>query len=406
MDLHLELLLPWFDVGLQICSSLGGYWGVAGNVEENQIKSNIVDDEAQQHHWISPESAALVQHAKNAPSWSERSKDGHDKSRGSVPAVSHMHHLLCGSLCTGNAKAAGGCVNCIIQPDEKNFPTFLRSTVFPILLCCGRSGYFSLWTTERGISCHFLPSFRVWLTKNLAHTDANARNADQALRIVAKLRHGSDARPVHPAVKGELQPWRGQQSHQSAKLHLFYGAVPTTCTPTCVRDGKTQQQHLFGDKYFTRFHWNIQTKTAGGRYREALLVCQGFVFKCNSVNLPKASTACEQRAVRGELWRKLTLWCWPLVLKNSTVPQSLAPNFHLTWSWLPWQRYHSSFEKRNGEKITVKGRPPAAGMPQWNKYLLEAGWPGLASLRWEWSIAMKHRSIPRGSNFYLMTLEL
>lgn len=150
----------------------------------------------------------------------------------------------------------------------------------------------------------------------------------------------------------------------------------------------------------------FKQRQQGGRYREALLVCQGFVFKCNSVNLPKASTACEQRAVRGELWRKLTLWCWPLVLKNSTVPQSLAPNFHLTWSWLPWQRYHSSFEKRNGEKITVKGRPPAAGMPQWNKYLLEAGWPGLASLRWEWSIAMKHRSIPRGSNFYLMTLEL
>lgn len=69
--------------------------------------------------------------------------------------------------------------------------------------------YFSLWTTERGISCPFLPSFRLWLTKNLAHTDANARDADQALRIVTKLRHGSDARPVHPAVKGELQPWRG-----------------------------------------------------------------------------------------------------------------------------------------------------------------------------------------------------
>lgn len=58
--LHLELLLPWFDVGLQICSSLGGYRSIAGNVEENQIKSNIVGDEAQQHHWISPEAAALV----------------------------------------------------------------------------------------------------------------------------------------------------------------------------------------------------------------------------------------------------------------------------------------------------------------------------------------------------------
>lgn len=105
----------------------------------------------------------------------------------------------------------------------------------------------------------------MWLTKNLAHTDANARDADQALRIVTKLRHGSDARPVHPAVKGERQPWWGQQSHQSDELHLFYGAVPTTRTPTCVRDGGTQQQHLFGDKYFTCFHWNIQKQEGGGR---------------------------------------------------------------------------------------------------------------------------------------------
>lgn len=66
------LFSPGFDVGLQICSSLWGYRGVAGNVEKNQIKSNKVGEEAQQHHRVSPEAAALVQHPKSAASWSDR----------------------------------------------------------------------------------------------------------------------------------------------------------------------------------------------------------------------------------------------------------------------------------------------------------------------------------------------
>lgn len=93
--LKVELFVPGFNVGLQICSSVWGYRSVAGNVEENQVKSNKVGDESQQHHRISPEAAAFVQHAKNAPSWSDKSKDGRDKSRGRVPAVSQMCHHLC-----------------------------------------------------------------------------------------------------------------------------------------------------------------------------------------------------------------------------------------------------------------------------------------------------------------------
>lgn len=65
---------PGFDVGLQICSGLWGYRGVAGDVEKNQIKSNKVDEEAQQHHRVSAEAAALVQDPKKAASWSDGAK--------------------------------------------------------------------------------------------------------------------------------------------------------------------------------------------------------------------------------------------------------------------------------------------------------------------------------------------
>lgn len=116
---------------------------------------------------------------------------------------------------------------------QEELPNISAFYCFPILLWVF---YFSLWTTERGISCPFLPSFRAWLTKNLAHTDANARYADQALRIVTKLRHGSDARPVHPAVKGELQPWRGTtESSERRAAPVLRSRAHHTHTHLCTR---------------------------------------------------------------------------------------------------------------------------------------------------------------------------
>lgn len=68
---------------------------------------------------------------------------------------------------------------------------------------------------------------------DLAEADANARDTNQTLCICAEARHGSDTRPVHPAVKGELQ--------------------------ACVSDGDAEQQHLFGDKHFTGFDKSVES---------------------------------------------------------------------------------------------------------------------------------------------------
>lgn len=68
------VFVPGGDVGLQISSCLRGYWSVAGDVQENQVKGNKVSDEAQQHHWVPPKPVALVQHPEHAPSWPTRAE--------------------------------------------------------------------------------------------------------------------------------------------------------------------------------------------------------------------------------------------------------------------------------------------------------------------------------------------
>ena len=64
------------DVGLQICSCLRCDRSVAGDVQENQIKSNKVSDETEQHHRVPPKPVALIQHPEDAPSWSNRAERG------------------------------------------------------------------------------------------------------------------------------------------------------------------------------------------------------------------------------------------------------------------------------------------------------------------------------------------
>lgn len=46
------------------------------------------------------------------------------------------------------------------------------------------------------------------LTNDFSHADHDARDSDQAFRRRSELGGGSDARPVHAAVEGQLQPWR------------------------------------------------------------------------------------------------------------------------------------------------------------------------------------------------------
>lgn len=94
----------------------------------------------------------------------------------------------------------------------------------------------------------------------------------------------------------------------------------------------------------------------------------------------------------GENWRYDADLCF-----LRTQQFNLSPNFHLAWNWLLLQRYHSSLRKRNVEKITVKGRLSAAGLPQWNKCVLGVGWPRLPH------VTMKHRSTSIGSKVYLMS---
>lgn len=70
------VFVPGVDVGLQICPWLRCDRSVAGNVEENQIKGDIVSDEPQQHHWVPPKPVALVQHSEHAPSWTDGAEGG------------------------------------------------------------------------------------------------------------------------------------------------------------------------------------------------------------------------------------------------------------------------------------------------------------------------------------------
>lgn len=64
------------DVGLQVCSCLRCDRSVAGDVQEDQIKSNKVSDEPEQHHRVPPKPVALIQHPEDAPSWSNRAERG------------------------------------------------------------------------------------------------------------------------------------------------------------------------------------------------------------------------------------------------------------------------------------------------------------------------------------------
>lgn len=267
--------------------------------------------------------------------------------------------------------------------------------------------YFSLWTTERGISCPFLPSFRLWLTKNLAHTDANARDADQALRIVTKLRHGSDARPVHPAVKGELQPWRG--TTESSEMSCAGPTEPCprhTHTHLCTRWRNSAATSLWWQIFYMLSLKHSNKDSGGGGVRARLLCC----VRCSSLSVTLWTYQKHPQLVSKEPYE---LSCGENQRYDADLWFLRTQHFHNLWpltSTWPGIGCHGNgitavSRKGMEEKITVKGRPSAAKMLQWNKYRLEAGRPGLASPRGEWSIAMKHRSIPRGSNFNLMTLE-
>lgn len=67
------------DVGLQVCSCLRCDRSVAGDVQEDQIKSNKVSDEPEQHHRVPPKPVALIQHPEDAPSWSNRAERGNGR---------------------------------------------------------------------------------------------------------------------------------------------------------------------------------------------------------------------------------------------------------------------------------------------------------------------------------------
>lgn len=50
-------------------------------------------------------------------------------------------------------------------------------------------------------------TFDLQLTHDFSHPDHDARDADEAFGRRSELRRGPDARPVYPAVKGQLQAW-------------------------------------------------------------------------------------------------------------------------------------------------------------------------------------------------------
>lgn len=54
--------------GLQVCPGLTRHRSVFGDVQENQIKSQVVSDEAQQHHRVPPKPDILVQHPEHTSS--------------------------------------------------------------------------------------------------------------------------------------------------------------------------------------------------------------------------------------------------------------------------------------------------------------------------------------------------
>lgn len=54
--------------GLQVCPGLARHRSVFGDVQENQIKSQVVSDEAQQHHRVPPKPDILVQHPEHTSS--------------------------------------------------------------------------------------------------------------------------------------------------------------------------------------------------------------------------------------------------------------------------------------------------------------------------------------------------
>lgn len=143
------LFSPGCDVGLQICSSLWGYRGVAGNVEKNQIKSNKVGEEAQQHHWVSPEAAALVQHPKHAASCSDRWKAAWSKQRQ-------------GSSCVTDGSQERQIKHAALQTTCNILtPLWLAVSSLP---GSGRTGNLGLGIMARHIFCPFPPSFHAWLT--------------------------------------------------------------------------------------------------------------------------------------------------------------------------------------------------------------------------------------------------
>lgn len=95
-----------------------------------------------------------------------------------------------------------------------------------------------------------LPLTRCKLTYDFPNAHHDARNPDQALGCSSKLGGSSDARPIDPAVEGQLQAWTTARSCYSRRLP----PLPRHATPyihvfsirlTAVRHAGTEEQDGF-----------------------------------------------------------------------------------------------------------------------------------------------------------------
>lgn len=65
----MTVTIPGLDVSTAISSLNGSNRGVPRHVEEYQIKSYKMHQDAQQHHWISTKTIILAQQAKEASTY-------------------------------------------------------------------------------------------------------------------------------------------------------------------------------------------------------------------------------------------------------------------------------------------------------------------------------------------------
>lgn len=84
---------------------------------------------------------------------------------------------------------------------EQFFVGFFSDSCFDFDLISPPVGLFLI------VSPQTLFTFDLQLTHDFSHPDHDARDADQAFGRRSELRRGPDARPVYPAVKGQLQAW-------------------------------------------------------------------------------------------------------------------------------------------------------------------------------------------------------